>query len=168
MRLITLIGALAVLLLHGCASYQLGEPARLPYRSVSVSPPKNLSTLPQLEGALNSALRQTILQSASLDLAQTGSQDATLELVVVEAKRDIAAVTADDVGRGRKFELVIDFELSLKKAGSGEDYFVRSRPFTIKRDIYNDSGLVDAEHQAGPAIAREAATKAVEIITDLW
>ena len=168
MRVLSLIGIIASLLLSGCASYQLGEPTQLPYRVLSVASPKNLSSLPNLEGALASALRQSILQAAPLELSQSTNHDAILELTILEAKRDIAAVTAEDVGRGRKFEFKIDFELSLRKTGAAEEYFIRSRIFTIKRDIFTESGLVDAEHQAGPEIAREAAVKTIEIITDLW
>ncbi|MBK1878642.1 LPS assembly lipoprotein LptE [Pelagicoccus mobilis] len=168
MRTFALIGALVTLLFTGCASYQMGEPTELPYRTIYVAPPQNLSTLAKLEGPLNAALRQEILQTSSLELAQPGRQDATLDLTLTKAKREIAAVTTEDLGRGRKFELVLDFELSLKRPGNNEDYFVQSREFTIKRDIFTESGLVDAEYQAGPEISREAAEKAIQIITDLW
>lgn len=168
MRILQLIGVTTALFLSGCASYQIGEPAPLPYRAISVSPPKNLSTLPQLEGPLAAALRQAILQAGSLELAQSGNSDATLELTIVEARREIAAVTAEDLGRGRKFQLLVEFELSLKSSGQQEDYLVNSRRFTVTRDIFTESGLVDAEHQAGPEIAREAAQLSIEIISDLW
>lgn len=165
MKILAVIGATLALLFSGCASYQMGETVKLPYKAIAVTPPLNTSNLPQLEGPLNAALRQEILQSGALELARQGNQDATLSITVLEARREIAAVTADDVGRGRKFELVIDFELALQ--GNGDAY-IPSRIYTIKQDIFTESGLVDAEHQATPIIARLAAQRAIEIITDLW
>ncbi len=168
MRTIALIGAIASLFLGACASYQMGAPADLPYRSIAVAPPKNHSTLPQIEGPLNAALRQAIQTSGELSLETEGASDATLQVSVLETRRHIAAVSASDVGRGRKFELTIELELSLQKGDGSGQYFFQSRPLTISQDIYADSGLVDAEHQAIPEISRQIANRVTETLVDLW
>lgn len=160
--------ALATLLLASCASYQLGNPASLSYRSVHVAPPRNLSTLPQIEGAVNTALRKELAQSASLELASDSQSDVVLEITILDSKRRIAAVTADDVGRGRKFELSVDLALSLRRTGTPDDYLIRDRAFTVTQDVFTDSGQVNAEYQGTVEIARSIAVRAAEIIQDHW
>lgn len=168
MRKIALFGALFTLFLSGCASYQLGEPTSLPYKSIAVAAPRNSSTLPQLEAALTSATRSALQQSGALDLATGSTSDAVLLLHVLEVRREIAAVNSNDVGRGRKFELEIDVELTLENTASPNSPFIDRRLFTIKQDVFTDSGLVDAEYQAMPEISRLVAERATEILTDRW
>lgn len=168
MRTLAIIGATLSLILGGCASYQTGSPDALPYSSVSVSPPRNLSSLPQMEGPLNAAVRQAILQSGSLTLANESNADAILEITVIDVRREIAAVTSSDVGRGRKFELVANVDFSLKKPGDAGLFFIEKQPFSIKRDIYSDSGLVDSEYQAVPEISRQIAERLAELLVDRW
>lgn len=168
MRTLAIIGAVASLLFSGCASYQLGTPAELPYQSLSISAPRNLSSLPQIEGPLNAALRKEIQRTGSIKLATQAGADAILEVTVLEIRREIAAVTSADVGRGRKFELVADVEINLRKAGESGQYFLEGRELTIKQDIFTDSGLVDAEYQAIPAISEQIARRVAELIVDLW
>ncbi|EDY84476.1 hypothetical protein VDG1235_4107 [Verrucomicrobiia bacterium DG1235] len=168
MRTLALIGAIASLILSGCATYQLGEPTELPYQSVSIAPPRNFSTLPQIEGPLNAALRHSLQRSGALSLASGSSADAILEITVLEARREIAAVSPQDVGRGRKFELIIDLELNLKQSAASEIFFIEGRKFSVKQDIFSDSGQVDAEYQAIPEISRQIAERATELLVDLW
>lgn len=167
-RLASLAVSLFLLALSGCASYQLGETAALPYHSIYVAPPKNLSTLPQFEAPLAAALRQSLLQSGPVTLSGSAASDATLELTVVEIKRDIAAVTAEDVGRGRKFELTVSLELTLREPVEGGQIYIDSREFSVTQDVYSDSGLVDAEYQATPELSRIIAERATELVVDLW
>lgn len=168
MRITALLGVIVSLFLGACASYQMGTSVDLPYKSIAVAPPKNFSSLPQIEGALNAALRHAIQTSSELTLASGESPDATLEVSILEIRRDIAAVSAADVGRGRKFELTAKLELSLKKADGSGQYFFQSRPLSTTQDIYTDSGLVDAEYQAVPQITREMANRISETLADLW
>ncbi len=168
MRIPALLGLVAALFLGACASYQMGTPSDLPYKSISIAPPKNLSTLPQIEGPLNAALRKAIQQSGTLKLSTDSQSDAVLEMSILETRRNIAAVNSSDVGRGRKFEFTVNLELSLRKAGTDDQFFLEAKPFSIKQDIYADSGLVDAENQAIPEISRQIAERAAEIIVDRW
>jgi hypothetical protein len=146
----------------------MGTPASLPYQSVKVAPPVNLSTLPQLEGPLNAALRQAIQSSTALTLETGNAPDAILEVTIQEIHRGIAAVSAADVGRGRKFELSVALEVSLRKEDGSGQYYFRSRPLSITQDIYTESGLVDAEYQAVPEISRAIALRVTESLVDLW
>src|SRR5690606_25886317 len=123
---------------------------------------------PQIEAPLTNALRKAIQQSTTLELASGSDSDAVLEITIVEAHRDIAAALAEDVGRARKFELTLDLSLSLRKPGETDDYFLQDRLFNVTQDIYTDSGQITAEYQATPELARTIATRAAEILEDLW
>ena len=51
----------ATLLISGCASYKLGSSsAALDYATIFVAPPRNQSTIPQLEDPLNIAIREGV------------------------------------------------------------------------------------------------------------
>ncbi|MDQ8201978.1 LPS assembly lipoprotein LptE [Pelagicoccus sp. SDUM812003] len=167
-RIAVLFWALTLLSLSGCASYQLGSSTDLPYSVIRIDTPKNLTELAQVEAPLNAALREAVSRSATLQLNEGQRYDALLETTVIEAKREIAGVQSEDVGRGRKFELRITVSLSLRSSSQPDRFFIRDRQFEIRQDVYSDSGLVEAEYQAMPEISREIAERAVEIIEDLW
>lgn len=169
MRTLALLGAIGALLLSGCATYQMGTSAQLPYQNIAVGAPRNFSSLPQIEGPLNAALRQAIQSSKPLAIASANEADAILEVTLLDIRRSTAAANPQDLGRGRKFTLVLQLEYSLRKPGDSEEvYFYRGRPLTITRDIYSDSGQVDAEYQAIPAISQEIAARVTEKLVDLW
>ncbi|MDQ8185635.1 LPS assembly lipoprotein LptE [Pelagicoccus sp. SDUM812002] len=168
MRTLVLFGFIASILLGGCATYQMGNPVTLPYSSIYVAPPQNYSNLPQLEGPLNAALRQAIQSSGDLSLASGNTADATLEISILEIRRNIAAVSASDVGRGRKFEILVELEISLRKGDGSGQYFFESRPLSITQDVYTESGLVDAEYHAVPEISRQIADRVAQSLVDLW
>ncbi|MBC2607664.1 LPS assembly lipoprotein LptE [Pelagicoccus albus] len=167
MRTLILCGAI-VALLSGCASYQLGTPSPLPYETIAVAPPLNKTTLPQIEGPLNAALRQSLQRSSSVKLSTGSAADGILSLTLLEVKRSIAAVTSDDVGRGRKFQLEIQVELSVSNENDPSAPYLPSRVFAISQDIFTDDGQVEAEYQAIPEISRKIAEKTTELVTELW
>jgi len=154
--------------LQGCASYQMGEVSELPYRHLHVAVPRNLSTLPQIEAPLAAAIRQEALRLGSIQLAERAGAEAILEVTVVELKRRTVAVSSQDVGRGRKFELVLSLLVSLKAPGASGAVYLADRPLDIAQEVYADQGLVDAEYQAVPELSRLAAVKIGELLVDLW
>lgn len=167
MRFIVILFA-AAFTLGGCASYRVGSPAELPYRAIRVAPAVNRSDLPQIEALLSSAMRHEIEQSSALELSTGGRADALLEISVLEAKREMVAVSPDDVGRARKFELTLLLSVSLRDTADSSKFYFRDRTITVTQDIYTDSGQITAEYQATPELARLAATQVSELIVDLW
>ncbi len=152
----------------GCASYQLGNPSQPDYGSIRVAPPRNESSLPQAEAPIATALRQAIQQSGDLEFSSATTADSVLELTLLEISRPIAAALSEDVGRGRKFELVAQLSLSLRREGDSENYLIRDRTFTVRQDIFSDSGQIDAERQATPELARKIAERAAQILQEAW
>lgn len=154
--------------LGGCGSYQLGEPGELAYSSVFVSPTRNLTDIPQIEGAVNQALRKAIEQDSRLSLSPSQASSAILELALIESKRETAAVLAEDVGRVRKFQLNVEVSVSLRESAGSANFIIEDRRFRITQDIFTDSGQINAEHQAVAEMAAKIAQQANEILVDVW
>lgn len=163
-----LITLAALATLSGCASYHLGSSGKLEYSTIFVAPPRNNSTLPQLEGPTNAALRKAIEEASKLSIASRATSDAILELAILSSDREIAAVLPSDVGLARKLDVIFEVELSLRSTAVPDTYYIRARTFTVAIDIFTDSGQITAERQAVPEIARKIAQRATEIIQDVW
>lgn len=160
----------ALCILSGCATYQLGAPGGSDsYKTIYVKPVRNDSTFPMLKATLTASLRKSIQESGFLSNAAEDQADTILDTRVVSVKRDIAAVSSIDVGRGRKYEL--EFEtlctLYLREDGQMKPLFTNRRVIA-KQDIFADSGQVNAEHQVGPEIARKIARRISESVLDTW
>ncbi len=156
--------------LSACASYQLGQPGNTDaYQSIYVTPIRNESTFPMLKSSLTASIRKAISDTGFLSLGSKSDADAILEIRVVSVNRDIAAVSSIDVGRGRKYALEFETLCTLyRRIGDQlEPVFVDRRILT-KQDIFADSGQVNAEHQAGPEIARNISQRIAETLVDTW
>lgn len=169
MRFASIVCLLVSLLgLSGCASYQMGEPASLPYKRIAVGKTLNYSDLPQIATPLAAALRSEILKNGSLELVPESAADAVLDIAIVEAKRDLAAVQPEDVGRARKFELTLTFEVTLKDARDPSRIYLSGKSISLTQDIYTDSGQVTAEYQATPELAQRIASLTLQELVELW
>ena len=118
---------------------------------------------------LTASIRKAVDGTGLLESGAPNSSDATLEVTVHEAVRDVLAVESfGDQGRGRKFQLDISLTCTLYKGTSKEDAYFTDREIQIKQDIFADSGQVDAEFQAIPEITRKISERVVNLLTDSW
>ena len=161
---------ISLLVLSGCASYQLGQPGNADaYNSVYVIPIRNESSFPMLKSSLTASIRKSISDTGFLSIASKDDAHTVLETRVVSVVRDIAAVSSIDVGRGRKYELEFETLCSLyRKNGSQLEPVFIDRRILTKQDIFTDSGQVNAEHQAGPEIAGAIGQRIAKTIVDTW
>ncbi|HCR28940.1 MAG TPA: hypothetical protein DIV79_02860 [Opitutae bacterium] len=168
LNIIAIFVALSVL--TSCATYQLGTPGNSEsFKTVYVKPVRNDSTFPMLKATLTASLRKSIQESGFLSNASEGEADTILETRVVSVKRDIAAVSSIDVGRGRKYELEFETLCTLYQSEDGQmKPLFTDRRVIAKQDIFADSGQINAEHQAGPEIARKIARRISESVLDTW
>ncbi len=172
----TLAIVICASLLFGCASYQVGSPSQSDYASVFVKPVVNDSSYPLLEASLTATLRKAINETGFLSTSDRHSADRLLDVRVYEADRERIAVQPSDVGRGKKFALHLEVQMSLYDLKNDGAPVFENRSFTISQDIFVDSDLVtanagnqvDAEFQAGPEISRKIAVRVTESLTDLW
>ena len=156
--------------LTSCATYQLGAPGNSEsFKTVYVKPVRNDSTFPMLKATLTASLRKSIQESGFLSNASEGEADTILETRVVSVKRDIAAVSSIDVGRGRKYELEFETLCTLYQSEDGQmKPLFTDRRVIAQQDIFADSGQINAEHQAGPEIALKIARRISESVLDTW
>ena len=154
--------------LSGCASYRLGQPRAADYQAIYIAPARNESALPQLEAPVNAAVRQALSRSEAFSLANESDADAKLEIRLIEAKREMAAVLSEDVGRARKLQLVVEVGVDLHNTRQPGAFYIRDRRFVVSQDIFTDSGQISAEYHAGPALADEIATRVAELLADTW
>lgn len=168
----SILGILALLVVFsGCATYQLGEPGGTndAFQSVYVSPIRNESTFPMLKSSLTASIRKAISDTGFLSIGSQAGADAVLEIRVISVHRDIAAVSSIDVGRGRKYELEFQTVCSLyRRNGQQMEPVFVDREIVTRQDIFADSGQVNAEHQAGPEIARKIGQRIAESLVDTW
>ncbi len=167
----TILPILGALLFSGCASYELGHPGsdQDSYKSVYVKPIRNDSTYPMLKASLTASIRRAIADTGFLELESAETAETVLETRVISVKREIAAVSSIDVGRGRKYELEFETLCSLySQTENGLSPIFIDRRILSKQDIFADGGQVDAEHQAGPEIARKIARRVAETVLDTW
>jgi hypothetical protein len=76
-------------------------------------------------------------------------------------------VRPGDTGLPRKLDVTLTAELTLRDNRSGTDRFTR-RPVTVKRQLFTDSGQVQAEYQLLPLLAADLAEKARHAVLDVW
>ena len=165
---IAILAGICALLLSSCASYQVKDAGSPPYAKIFVKPIQNNSTFPVLEATLTSSIRKAIDDTGFLSIADENASDAFLLVVVDRVQRDTLAVQADDLGRGRKFELQFELTCSLFKDAEQTAAYFSDRPLVIRQDVFADSGQVNAEFQATPEVSRKIALKIANLLTDVW
>lgn len=161
---------------QGCASYNLGSPSEQAYSTVFVRPVINDTTFPLLESSLTSSTRKAINETGILRSDDKQKADTSLKVEILNLNRDIAAIQASDLGRGKKFELEMMVSMSLYEGTSDQSPIFENRTFQISQDIFADSDIetdalinqVDAENQATPELSRKIAQRIAEALTESW
>lgn len=172
----TLALFLSASLFFGCASYQMGPPSSTGYTSVFVKPVINDSSYPLLEASLTATLRKAINGTGYLESTNRSSAERLLDVRIYEVDREKIAVQPSDVGRGKKFSLNLEVQVSLYDLTNEEAPIFENNSFIVSQDIFVDSDLVnpnagnqvDAEFQAAPEITKKIAIRVTESLTDLW
>lgn len=157
-----------VLLASGCANYRLGTGATPTFRTLYVEPVTNKTLLPQAQALLTTRLRESFARDARVQLANSaGAADATLVIVINDYFRDVAAVREGDTGLARKFNVTLGAACTLRDNRSGQPIF-ENRPITAVREVFTDSGQLQAEYQTLPLLADALAAKVVHTALDVW
>ncbi|MEM9160480.1 MAG: LPS assembly lipoprotein LptE [Verrucomicrobiota bacterium] len=159
---------LALFLFGGCATYKIQDAGSPSYANVFVKPIRNDSTFPVLEATLTSSIRKAVDETGFISSVNENEADAILEIILQRVNRETLAVQAQDLGRGRKFELQFNLLCSLYKDGTQTAAYFANRPLIVRQDIFADSGQVNAEYQATPEVSRKIATQIANLLTDVW
>lgn len=160
--------AASVLITAGCANYQLGTGSMPSFRTLYVEPIANKTLLPQSQPLVSTRLRENFARDARVQLANSaGGADATLLVVINDYHRDIAAVREDDTGLARKFNVTLGAACTLRDNRTGRAIF-ENRPISVVREVFTDSGQLQAEYQTLPLLAEALAMKVVHTALDVW
>ncbi|MBI4626271.1 MAG: hypothetical protein HY736_24010 [Verrucomicrobia bacterium] len=158
----------SVLGLTGCAHYHLGTGAAQTFRTLYLEPVANKTLLPQAQALLSTRLRESFLRDNRVALVNSPeAADATLAIVINDYHREVAAVREDDTGLARTFNVTLGVACTLRDRRNGRTIF-ESRPVSAQREIFTDSGQLQAEYQTLPLLAESLAGKVVHATLDVW
>lgn len=163
-----LILAVCVLGTAGCANYRLGTGATPAFRTLHVEPVGNRTLLPQAQPLVTTRLRETFARDGRTQLSNSpDAADATLVVVINDYRRDIAAVREGDTGLARKFNVTLGVTCTLRDNRTGRPIF-ENRAVSAVREVFTDSGQLQAEYQTLPILAEALALKIVHSTLDTW
>jgi hypothetical protein len=155
-------------LLLGCAHYQLGTGATPGFHTVYVAPVENQTLLPQSQALLTTELRESFARDGRIALVNSAdSADVTLKVTISNYGRDVAAARTDDTGLARKFNVTLGVVCTLNDRRTGKAIF-ENRPVHAAREVFTDSGQLQAEYQTLPLLAEAVAGKVVHATLDVW
>ena len=167
--LVRLLFVSACLLLQaGCASYQLGTGSTPTFRTLYIEPVMNKTTLPQSQALVSTRLRESFLRDGRVQLVNSPeAADATLTIVINDYHREVAAVREGDTGLARKFNVTLGASCTLRAKLSEKPIF-ENRPVLAVREVFTDSGQLQAEYQTLPLLAEALSAKLVHAALDVW
>lgn len=151
-----------------CAHYQLGTGGKVAFQTLYVEPVANKTLLPQSQPIVSTRVRESFARDGRVTLASSaGNADATLTVVINDYHREIAAVREDDTGLARKFNVTLGVLCTLRDNRTGKLLF-ENRPVAAVREVFTDSGQLQAEYQTLPLLADALALKVVHAALDVW
>ena len=166
-------------LFSGCASYQLGAPAELPFKTIYIRPASNDSFAPQAQAIVSSQLRQQFIRDGRVHLVTNeDAADAVLTVNLAEYDRRGGARRSSDTVVASDFDISLSADVSLYNSGTG-DYLFESRKIAGRTKTYienpyaSDSALrtqayQQSEYQAMPVLARDLARKIADEVLSTW
>lgn len=156
-----------LLLPLGCTHYRLGESTGSGPQNVFVRPAENRSLAPQAGLLVTESIRQSLLTTGDIDLADRDESESRLTVVITSFDRGVAATDPEDTQRATAYRLTLTAEATLISSDGSRTWF-RERIFEASDQILTDSGVIQAEYQAMPLIARELGRKIADAVDSSW
>lgn len=154
--------------LAGCAHYQLGTEGKLAFATLYVEPVANKTLMPQAQAIVSTQLREAFLKDGRVTLVNSAAEaDATLTVTIKDYHREMTVAREDDTGLARKFDVTLGTVCTLRDNRAGKDLFTR-RTVAVHRDVFTDSGQLQAEYQMLPVLAETLAQKISHTVLDVW
>jgi len=162
------LSLVALMFATSCANYQLGSGGSPTFRTLYIEPVANKTLLPQSQPLLSTQLRERFARDGRVSLGTSSADsDVTLTVVIDQYFRDVAAVREGDTGLARKFNVTIGARCTLRENRTGRLIFT-NRPITAMREVFTDSGQLQAEYQTLPLLADALAAKVAHAALDIW
>ena len=163
----------------GCNSYQLGNPAELPFESIYIKPVSNDSFAPQAQALLSTQIRDAFIRDRRIKLVTSReAADAVLAVNLTEYKRYAAARQSEDTITAASFRLVLAAEVSLFNQNKG-DYYFHERIINESSSAYVDNpyatpavaqtqDFLQMEYQAMPRLTHDLSRRIADEVLNTW
>ncbi len=161
----------------GCAHYQWGVTAHVPFATLYVEPVRNHTLLPQAQEPIATELRSQLIKDGRVQVVDSPQgADAILQVVITDYHRDVAATREQDTGLASKFTETLTTGCTLIDTRTGRSYFT-NRTVTTRRDVFTDNGnphsslvgdQLQAEYNTVPLLAESLSDAIVQTVQDVW
>jgi Lipopolysaccharide-assembly len=168
MRAYLFLSLLGILGLSGCANYHLGTSGHISFRTLYVAPVVNDSYLPQAVAPISTELREAFLHDSRIILVNSAEEaDATLTVRLLKYRRAGKSSNNNDTGLARNFDVSVETEVSLRD--NRDNHFIfENRKIDASREVFGDSGQLQAEFQNVPLLAETLAKQIRSATLDTW
>lgn len=173
------VALLAMSFLGGCKSYQLGNPAELPFQSIYVKPVSNNSFAPQAQALLSTQLREVFIRDGRTRIVTSEEEaDAVLLVNLTEYRRSAAARQSDDTAAAAEFDLTLVAVVSLYNQNEGT-YLLRNHELSDVSNAYIENlyaspgaprtqDFLQSEYQSMPLLTRDLARRIADEVLSPW
>ena len=168
MRVYLLLCITGLLILSGCSNYRLGTSGKVTFHTLHIAPVVNETQSPQTVAIVNTQIREAFLRDPRIILVNTPEEaDATLTVRLLEYSRDMQTALRADTGLARKFDITLDAEATLRDNRENKAIFEKRKVQAV-RQVFTDSGQLQAEYQNIPLLAEVLARNVVSTTLDVW
>jgi len=156
----------ALLLLTGCAGYQLGPTGGRPagQQTLEIAPFANETHEARLLDPLTTALRRRTQEDGTFRLATRGEGDLLLSGRIAEYSRRELSFQPGDIVTVRDYQLVMTVHATVRDRATGRD--VLDRTVSGRTSIRVAGDLVSAERQAMPLLTDDLARNLIGLLAD--
>ncbi|MBI1842344.1 MAG: hypothetical protein HYR88_16025 [Verrucomicrobia bacterium] len=156
----------ALVMLTGCAGYQLGPTngRRAGAQSVKIAPIQNETIEPRLSEAVNNALRKRIQQDGTFLLETRDEGDIMVSGKIKHFDRSYLSFNPKDIITPRDYQLLLTLELDAVERSTGKTLL--HRDITGSTTVRVGADVNSAEREAIPLLAEVLARKAASLLTD--
>ena len=174
--LIGLVSIIVLSLFNGCANYQLGSAAEIPFKSIYIKPAANHSFAPQAQPIVSAQIREAFIRDARVKLvASEEAADAVLFVDLTEYTRSAGARSNRDTVIAKDFNIRLTAEISLFNQAKG-NYLFKERSVQADTQAYTGNPYAESEitsyqqseRQAMTQLAREIARKITDEVLSPW
>ena len=161
-----LAGCAAILLVAGCAGYQLGPTNGLTAgeKSIQITPFSNQTFEPRLGDAVTTALRKNLQRDGTYQVATHGDADIVVTGTLTRYNRHELSFVPNDVLTVRDYRVSVTAHVTARDVSTGKT--ICDRPVTGYTLVRVGSDLSSAERQAIPLLADDLAKNVTELLVD--
>ena len=177
--MIAVLALFTLAFISGCNSYQLGNPAELPFESIYIKPVSNDSFAPQAQALLSTQIRDAFIRDGRTKLVNSREvADAVLLINLTEYNRYAAARQSEDTTAAASFSLVLAAEVSLFDQNKGDYYFMNriinesssayvGNPYATTT-VTQTQDFLQMEYQAMPRLTHDLSRRIADEVLSTW